>query len=253
MARELLYKNYAKYYDKIYEKFDQEEESEFIRWAVDRHKTSEGKKLLDVACGTGRHAYYLKNHYEIVGVDINPEMLEIAREKVPEADFIAGDMKNLDLKQKFDIIICMFSAMNYNTTLEELNVAFKNFYDHLNSGGVLIFDFGINQENWIEGLVSVDTVVDKGLKLARICQSHLDDGIFNADFVFLIKEDGKLDFEIDQHKLGVFHIEDVFRLMQNTGFKNFIYADFTHDEWDITSGDRPVFVGVKKQEVEESE
>lgn len=245
MAREQLYKNYAKYYDKIYEKFDHKNESEFIRWAVDKHNASKGNQLLDVACGTGRHAYYLKNDYKILGVDINPEMLSIAHKKVPEAQFIDGDMKNLDLKQKFDVIICMFSAMNYNTTLEELKTTLKNFYDHLSKGGVLIFDYGINQENWIDGLVSVDTVVDEGFKLARLCQSHLDDGIFNADFVFLLKENGKLDFDIDQHKLGVFRMEDVIGLMEKTGFKNFIYSDFTHDEWDVTSGDRPVFVGVK--------
>lgn len=245
MTREQLYKSYAKYYDKIYEKFDHKMESEFIKWVVDKHKVSAGNNLLDVACGTGRHASYLKNYYEIMGVDINPDMLKIAREKVPDAEFIEGDMKNLYLKRKFDVVICMFSAMNYNTTLEELNVTFKNFYDHLKSGGTLIFDLGINQENWIEGLVSVDTVVDEGFKLARICQSHLDDGIFNADFVFLIKENGKLDFDIDQHKLGVFRIEDVVDLMNKTGFTNFIYSDFTHDEWNVTSGDRPVFVGVK--------
>ena len=139
----------------------------------------------------------------------------------------------------------MFSAMNYNTTLEELETTLKNFYNHLNKGGVLIFDYGINQENWIEGLVSMDTVVDEGFKLARICQSHLDEGIFDADFVFLINENGKLDFDIDQHKLGVFRIEDVIYLMEKTGFINFIYADFTQNEWDVTSGDKLVFVGVK--------
>ena len=245
MVKEELYRKYAKYYDKIYKKFNQKEESEFIKWAVNKHKISKGNYLLDVACGTGRHIEFLKNYYEILGVDINPEMLKIARLKVPEVEFIRGDMKKLNIGERFDIVICMFSAMNYNITVEELTITLKNFYNHLKNGGILIFDLGLNLENWIEGLVSVDTVVDENLKIARICQSHLDNGIFHADFVFLIKENYKLDFDIDQHELGVFGIEKVLGLMEDVGFENFIYSEFTSDEWDARSGARPIFVGVK--------
>jgi SAM-dependent methyltransferase len=245
MVKQQLYKKYAKYYDKIHDKFDQKKESEFINWAVDKHKLSEGNYLLDVACGTGRHIEFLKDYYKILGVDINPEMLKIARLKIPEVKFMKGDMKKLNIEEKFDVVICMFSAVNYNTTFEELKTTFENFYNHLKNGGILIFDLGLNIENWIEGLISVDTVVDENLKIAIICQSHLDNGVFNADFVFLIKENGKLDFDIDQHELGVFGIENVIELMEDVGFKNFIYAEFTSETWDARSGDRPVFVGVK--------
>jgi len=245
MTEEQLYRKFARYYDRIYEKIDLRLEVDFIKWAAEQHKTSGGNKLLDIACGTGRHAQLLKDDFDVLGVDINPEMLEIARGKLPDINFIEGDMKKLNLEEKFDVVICMFSAMNYNTTREEFKGTLENFYTHLNEGGVLIFDYGINKENWIEGLVSVDTVVVDDLKLARICQSHLENGIFQANFVFLIKEDGKLDFDIDQHKLGVLGIEEVIDSMTETGFKSFIYSDFTEKEWDVVSGERPIFVGVK--------
>lgn len=245
MTREQLYKKFARYYDKIYEKLDHEKEIKFIKWAVDTHKSSQGAELLDVACGTGRHAHLLKNEFKISGLDISEEMLKIARKKLPDVDFIPGDMKKLDLGHEFDVVICMFSAMNYNTSLEEFKVTLSNFYNHLNDGGVLIFDLGLNKENWIEGLVSVDTVVDENLKLARICQSHLENGIFNSSFVFLVKENGKVDFDIDEHTLGVFGMEDVANLMKEAGFNVFIYSDFKDEEWNIGTGERPVFVGVK--------
>ena len=245
MTEEQLYKKYAQYYDRIYEKISQQKECDFIKWAVRKHKTSAGIGLLDVACGTGRHAEILKDNFEVQGVDINPEMLKIAREKLPDQKFSTGDMKTLDLDQEFDVVICMFSAMNYNTSLKELEKTLKNFHNHLKPGGVLIFDYGINKENWIEGLVSVDTVVDNNLKLARICQSRLEDGIFNADFVFLIKEDGKLNFDIDQHKLGVFGVNEMNNSMNEIGFNTFIYSEFTEKEWNILSGERPIFLGVK--------
>lgn len=245
MTREQLYKKYARYYDIIYEKMDLQKEVDFIKWAVNKHKNVEGNELLDVACGTGRHALKLKSSFQVRGVDINQDMLNIAREKLPNIEFTEGDMKNLNLNHSFDVVICMFSAINYNTSIEELKETLHNFYKHLNHGGVLIFDCGINRENWIEGLVSVDTVVDENLKLARICQSQMEDGIFDANFIFLIKEDGKLDFDIDQHKLGVFGIEEIINSMSDAGFETFIYSDFTKKTWDVLSGERPIFVGVK--------
>jgi ubiquinone/menaquinone biosynthesis C-methylase UbiE len=241
-----LYKKFAGYYDRIYENVDYRKEAEFIKWAIETHKECEGKKLLDVACGTGTHASILAQDFQILGVDISKEMLNIAREKVPDVSFIPGDMKELDLGETFDAVICMFSAIHYNTTYSELENTLQNFYNHLKEGGVVIFDFGLNKDNWIEGLVSVDTVVEENLKLARICQSHLEGTLFDANFVFLVKENGKLDFDIDQHKLGVFEIEKTIGIMQKIGFETSIYADFSKKGWDIMAGERPVFVGVKK-------
>lgn len=245
MTKEQLYKKFAKYYDKIYEKTDYKKEAKFIKWAVKTYKSSLGNELLDVACGTGAHAHFLKNEFKITGLDISEEMLEIAREKFQDIHFIKGDMKKMDLSIKFDVLICMFSAINYNTTLGELKITLNNFYNHLKDGGVLIFDMGLNKENWIEGIVSVDTVVDKDFKLARIWQSHLENDVFNSSFVFLVKEDGKLDFDIDEHKLGVFGMGDVNDLMEEIGFQTFISSDFKDEEWQVGTGERPVFVGVK--------
>ncbi len=242
---EQLYKKFAGYYDKIYEKLDHQKESEFIKWAVNKHNDSKSNMLLDIACGTGRHASFLKDEFKVVGVDLNEEMLKIAREKVPDVEFIIGDMKKLDLRRKFDVVICMFSAMNYNVTVEELKLTLTNFYGHLNKGGVLIFDLGINKENWVDGHLSVDTVVDKDLKLARISKARLEGEVLNSSFIFLVKENGKIDFDIDEHKLGIFEIKGVTELMENIGFKTFIYSNFKDESYEIGNGERPVFVGVK--------
>ena len=48
------------------------------------------------------------------------EMLEIARKKLPETELIQGDMKQMNLEREFDVIICLFSAINYNPNLTEL-------------------------------------------------------------------------------------------------------------------------------------
>jgi hypothetical protein len=92
----------------------------------------------------------------------------------------------------------------------------------------------------------VDAVVEGDLQLARISQSRLQDGVFNANFVFLIKEDGKMDFEVDQHQIGVFHTIKVQDILYEMGFKCHIYNGYHEEGWDSAADERPVFVCVKE-------
>ena len=66
---------------------------------------------MDIGCGTGSHIKYFVDDFDCFGVDLNPEMLEFAKEKVPKAKFIEADMINLKLGQEFDAIICLFSSI----------------------------------------------------------------------------------------------------------------------------------------------
>ena len=66
MTEEQHYKKYAGYYDIIYEKINHENESKFIKWVVNKHRGSEGNLLLDMACGTERHAHFLKDDFKIL-------------------------------------------------------------------------------------------------------------------------------------------------------------------------------------------
>ncbi|MDP3065835.1 MAG: class I SAM-dependent methyltransferase [Methanobacteriaceae archaeon] len=246
MGEQELYRKYAQYYDLIYDWMDYPGESEFITEIVALNKKSDGLELLDVACGTGGHAQYLKDSFNVMGVDLNPEMLEIARKKLPDVNFVQGDMKNLKLNKKFDFVVCLFSAINYNSNLQELRETFERFYNILKPGGVLLFDLGFCLENWDEGRMLVDAAVEGDLQLARICQSRLQNRVFNANFVFLVKNDGVMDFEIDQHFIGVFPTKDVKNILEELGMECHIHQGYQDQPWDPEKNERPVFVCVKK-------
>lgn len=247
MSEEILYKKYAKYYDKVYHNKDYGKEVEFIRWAVKKYKKSADNRLLDVACGTGGHAALLKDEFTITGVDLNPAMLKLARKKVPGVKFTKGNMKTLALPDKFDIILCMFTSMAYSQNYSELEKTLRIFYDHLNPGGVLIFDLGIHLDHWLGGSVWVDTYSDDNLQLARISQSPLKpkNGLFHGKMILLVKDKGKVDFEIDEHTLGVFKPDKIRALMTKLGFKAYIYDGATKKPWNKRMKCTVVFVGVK--------
>ena len=69
----------ALYYDKIYAFKDYQAETERLMAIFQEQRFAGGTRLLDVACGTGRHLEFLKARYDVEGMDISPELLAIAR------------------------------------------------------------------------------------------------------------------------------------------------------------------------------
>ena len=96
----------ADWYDTIYETLgkDYGEEAEAVHRLVERHKRSEGNALLDVACGTGRHLGFLRDRYEVSGLDLDPKMVEIAGRRLPGVPLHRADMLDFDLDRRFDVV-----------------------------------------------------------------------------------------------------------------------------------------------------
>ncbi len=114
-----------------------------------------GSRVLDVACGTGSHALLLSQRgYDVVGLDLSEAMLQQARRKCPNLTFLLGDMRTFRSQMQFDIIMCMFGAINYLENGAHLTQALANFYHHLKPGGVVVIDTRWSQnlpnDAWME-------------------------------------------------------------------------------------------------------
>ena len=248
MTKEQLYKKYAKFYDKVYSKKKYDAEVKFINSVVKNFKVK-GKNLLDMACGTGTHAKrFVADRFQVTGVDVNSEMLKIARKKTKKASFVEDSMQSFKSKKKFDVITCLFTAINYNKNISELKSTIKNLSNLLNKGGIVIFDLGLikGKEDKKTGAF-VDTYSEDNLQIARISQwnpSRENPDIYHANFLMFVKDKGKVDFEIDEHELGVFSVEEIKSIMKNNGFAVKVYDDFSLNKYTKKSK-RPIFVGQK--------
>lgn len=247
MVKQQLYKKYAKYYDIFYSQKNYDSEVEFIESIAKNFKVK-GKEILDMACGTGNHAQRLaKDGFIVTCVDINSDMLKIAKKKVKNAKFVNGSMQSFKSKRKYDIITCLFSAMSYNKNKSELNQTLLNFYNLLNKGGVVIFDITLFKNIEERYPAYLATFSEDNLQIGMVSQwrqSKENPDIFNVNFLILVKEKGKVDFEIDEHELRRFTIEDVRSAMKTIGFDVKIYDYFSlkrHTKRSIKS----VFVGIK--------
>ena len=94
----------ALYYDKIYAFKDYKAETERLMAIFKEQQSSGATRLLDVACGTGRHLEFLKARYDVEGMDISSELLAIARQRNPGVRFHHADMMAFDFGQSFDIV-----------------------------------------------------------------------------------------------------------------------------------------------------
>lgn len=115
------------------------------------------KLVLDLACGTGSLSLRMAQRgYEMIGVDLSPDMLAAAAEKAyafePERRpiFLCQDMAQLDLYGTIDAALCCLDSVNYVTDENALARAFSRVSLFLNPGGVFLFD--VNTEFKLKGL-----------------------------------------------------------------------------------------------------
>jgi len=108
---------------------------------------------VDAACGTGRHAAYLALlGHKVIGVDASPEMLEVARAKIPTGDFREGELHDLPVADdSVDVVVCAIAASH----VAELTPVLAEFARVLRPGGHLMLSDS-------RGLIG-----DIGLPLAR--------------------------------------------------------------------------------------
>ncbi|HEY8798640.1 MAG TPA: class I SAM-dependent methyltransferase [Candidatus Dormibacteraeota bacterium] len=94
--------------------------------------------LLDAGCGTGRVGRELyRRGVEIVGVDVDAEMLSTARARCPSASWIEGDISEIQVERPFDVVLMAGNVINF-VTPERRRQAIENLVRHLRPGGLLI-------------------------------------------------------------------------------------------------------------------
>jgi ubiquinone/menaquinone biosynthesis C-methylase UbiE len=164
-----MFSKSAQYYDEIYASIDKDyaAEANKVHKVVQASKKSKGKSLLDVACGTGFHASLLRKYYQVEGIDLDPEMLSVAKKKHPKIRFHQGDMTDFDLGRQFDVIVCLFSSIGYVKTISRLQKAIKNMRRHLLPGGVLLIEPWFTPKQWHPGRSFMTQVNKPDLKIVR--------------------------------------------------------------------------------------
>jgi SAM-dependent methyltransferase len=146
-----------------------------------------GERILDLACGTGRHSLELvRRGFSVVGVEIGEELVEIARrdaaEQALEAEFVQGDLRELDYDAEFDIVLNLNDgAVGYFETDEENHRTFEIISRALKPGGknliqvpnVLYARAHLPQRSWIPSATMLELVEHRWNKKDRYLEGAM--------------------------------------------------------------------------------
>jgi SAM-dependent methyltransferase len=135
------YEAFAPFYDAFTSEYPYDEWlGDLERWA--RECGLRGRRVLDVACGTGNSFMpMLARGYEVVGCDLSPSMVARARVKAAgRAEVVAADMRSLPWHGRFDLVTCVDDSMNYLLSAADLVAALHSMRRALAPGGLAVFD-----------------------------------------------------------------------------------------------------------------
>ncbi|MBI3241179.1 MAG: class I SAM-dependent methyltransferase [Chloroflexi bacterium] len=201
-----MFSKSAAFYDAIYAAVgkDYGREVEILHALIQEHKRSAGNSLLDVACGTGSHILHLRQHYDVSGLDLDPSILKVARQRCPDVNFYQADMADFQLDHQFDVVTCLFSSIGYVKTVEGLGRAIATMKRHLQPDGLLVVEPWFAPDDMRSGYVHGVFVDQPDLKIARMSVTVIADKVSSFDFHYLVATPNGVEHFVEHHALGLF-------------------------------------------------
>lgn len=190
--------------------------------AILRHFGSSPARVLDLACGTGNTLLPMAlRGYQAAGVDISPQMIDIARNKAAgsgvKIDYYVGDMKYFLLDRPVDLVTCFHDGLNYITDPGDLLKVFENTALNLSRDGMFIFD--LNAVKWIGGVDGRPVVIDDHDMTIIYSTAH-DTGasLWEVNITFFVREGDLYRKFSEKHRERGYDQEEINKMLEEAGF-----------------------------------
>jgi len=226
------------YYHTLYKNRDEKEAQHFIDNLVAHLQIKKDSKLIDIACGKGRHATYFNSlGLNVVGVDLSPNSIASAKKNENETlQFSVHDMREIYQKNHFDVVTNLFTSFGYFDNEKDEQRALNAMATNLKSEGVLIIDF-MNAEKVIANLVLKEQKIIDGItfNITRKTESN-----------HIIKDIEILDKVVKQHfqeKVKALTLDDFSNFISKAGLKIIdIFGNYMLEGFDSIISDRLILI-----------
>jgi SAM-dependent methyltransferase len=234
---------HARHYDLIYAGKPYAQEAAFVDGLLGRPRG----KLLDLACGTGRHAVeFARQGWEVTGVDYSDDLLDEARANAERARvdvrLLEQDMRELDLDgERFDAVTCLFDSIGYLQADEAIVAALSATRRHLAEQGVFVAEF-LHAPAMIRGYEPLKMrtwPLPAGGELLRVSRTRLDleRGVMHVAYDLLeLSGDGGYQRAAEEHANRYFSVSEVRGLLRQADLVEREFVDAYADDPQI-SGD----------------
>ena len=194
-------------------------------------------KMLDIACGKGRHSVYLnKKGYDVTGIDLSYSSIKYARQfENDKLHFFEHDMRNLLYINYFDVAFNLFTSFGYFDTEKDNVNALKAFRKSINNKGTLVLDY-FNSEKIVHNLIETEVKSIEGIDFH--IKKQVIDGHIQKTIEF--KHGRKYKF---QEEVQAFTFSDFERLFKLSGFKiNAYFGSYSLEDFEEKHSDRLIFI-----------
>jgi SAM-dependent methyltransferase len=229
------------YYPILYQNRNEKEAHFFINNLYNLLKISPNHKILDVACGRGRHSIFLHSKgAEVVGIDLSEmSILEAQKNQKKDLRFYVQDMREPFMEKDFDIVCNLFTSFGYFETQKENLKVLQNIYNALKENGLLIIDF-LNPTYTIKNLVQYETKTLNNItfEIEKIYHNN----IIEKNIRF---QDNHQYFHFIE-KVRLFEKEDFLDFFQKIGFELlYIFGDYALNEYEKNTSERMILIAKK--------
>ena len=202
------YNSFFEYYKKVFKEFGKKPEL-----------------ILDLGCGTGSITTKMAEAgYDMIGVDLSFEMLDIAREKAVSKGldilYLNQDMTEFELYGTVDAIISSLDSINYITEDGGIDKLFSLCKNYLNPGGIMIFD--INSEYKLKEVLGNNTFVSEEDDIFYIWQNSFDEEENICSFIldfFLKNPDGSYNRFSEYQEERAYSLDEIKNAIINAGLE----------------------------------
>jgi SAM-dependent methyltransferase len=212
---------HARWYDALYADKPYAPEAAFVHALLGEP----GGRLLDVACGSGRHAAaFAQLGYDVSGIDLNDGLLEHARRNVPAGRFVCADMREADLGETFAAVTCLFDAIGYPLTNDGVVASLRTIARHLAPGARCAIEF-LHAPAMLAGARPVGVRrldLGDGDTLVRIAQTTLDPVAHTmaVDYELIeLRADGRYERSAERQGNRFFGVDEMAALLGLAGLR----------------------------------
>lgn len=201
--------------------------------------------LLDVGCGTGEHLLTWRTMFtHVEGVDVSPDMLAVARAKLPGVPIHLGDMRDFDLGHTVDGICTLFSTLAYMPSTADLDAAVANLARHLTIGGVLVAEPWWFPERFLSGHIGHDVVREDGATVARVVRTTTVEGTAHLEAHYVVADQEGIRGFVHVQRFTLFDHADYRDAFQRAGCD----VEYIPGPSTLATGTgRGLFVGVRRR------
>lgn len=228
-------------YLNVYQHRNESDAETHIKLILNNVNIPSNAKILDMACGAGRHAIILaRKNFDVTAVDLSEKLLSIAKQSALDENlkinFVQSDIRNFKTAEKFNLVVNLFTSFGYFETDEENFSVLQKAYDLLVDGGYFILDF-FNSQFLMQNLVESSEEIIGGVKIhqfRKIKENRVTKKI-------VITKNGNLSqFE---ESVRMFTKDELVMAIQNIGFDIYkTFGDFLGNDFEQFSSPRLILI-----------